>query len=207
MLSTAAQLFSAADGAESFDTENLMFGRFCTSCIVLGVLFCSALPAKAQWFSNFFSQCKADYHRNHAWPEPMVYSDRISVAVPIGMQVNKGWCRQTLLCEHHFEDNGTRLNQAGEMHVKYILTQVPARYRTIFVQRSLLPDVTAERVNSVQQAVMRMQPSGEGPQVVESDMTNDGIPADGVDTVFKKWLTTQPDPRLPAPQGDTASSK
>lgn len=182
-----------------------MVGRFCALC-VLSITCLTALPAQAQWFSNFFREAKADYHRNKAWPDPIVQQDRMSVALVIGKQVEKGWCRETLLSDYHFEDGGTRLNQAGEMHIKYILTRVPPRHRAIRVERLMGPEQTAERINSVQQVVAQMQPH-DMPQVYESNMHYEGTPADDVDAVYKKLASTRLDPRLPAPQGEESSSK
>ena len=180
-----------------------MVGRFCALC-VLSITCLTALPAQAQWFGNFFRESKGWYHANKAWPDPIVQQDRMSVAVVTGKQIEKGWRRQTLLCDHHFEDGGTRLNQAGEMHLKYILTQVPVRHRAIYVQRLMAPDQTADRVNAIQVAISQMQPN-DMPPVYESNMHFDGSPADDVDAVYKKLASTRPDPRLPAPQGEESS--
>ena len=173
--------------------------------LVLSFVQFSATSAHAQWFSNFWNEFKHDYSRNKHWPEPMVHNDRMAVAVPIGMMVSKGWQKQMLLCDYHFEADSEQLNQAGEMHVRYILTQAPVRHRTIFVQRGLTPDVTADRIASVQQAVMRMQPHAQPPAIVESDMWNEGSSAESVDLTFKALKSTQPAPRLPAPKGDEPS--
>jgi len=54
---------------------------------------------------------------------------------------------------------------------------------------------------------MRLQPHAEIPPVFETNMTNVGIPAEGVDKMLQKELSSRPDPRLPAPQGDDSSSK
>ena len=173
--------------------------------LVLSLVQFSATSAQAQWFGNFWHEFKSDYSRNKHWPEPMVQNDRMAVAVPIGMMVSKGWQKQMLLCDYHFEANSEQLNQAGEMHVRYILTQAPIRHRTIFVQRGLTPDVTADRIASVQQTVMRMQPQAQPPAIYESDMFNDGVAARGVGVTSKKWDSSQPEPRLPAPKGDDSS--
>jgi hypothetical protein len=48
----------------------------------------------------------------------------------------------------------------------------------------------------VQRAAGRMVPNGYAVDVVESDLPNDGWPADAVDAIAKRWDATRPDPRL-----------
>ena len=63
---------------------------------------------------------------------------------------------------------------------------MPPNRRTIFVQRGLTPDVTALRIDVVQRAASRMVPAAMLADVVESDLPNDGWPADDVDAVAKQ---------------------
>jgi hypothetical protein len=155
-----------------------------------------AAPAEAQWFSNFMHNVKRDCKRNQYWPEPFLYADRKAVIAPFGAMVANGWRRQNLVSDYHFNDDGTQLNLAGESHVRYILTQMPPSRRTIFVQQGLSGEQTADRVNAVHRAALRMLPAGGMPDIVESDLPNDGWPADDIDAVARKWSASRPEPRL-----------
>ena len=170
--------------------------RYGPALLIVGTLLVSASPAQAQWFSNFWSGVHRDYHRNQAWPEPFLRPDREAVSQPFAVMVANGWRRQNLLSDYHFDEDKSVLNLAGEMKLRFILTQMPPNRRIVFVQRGLSPDVTATRIDLVQQAAVVMLPAGSLPEVVESDLPNDGWPADDIDAVARKFQSTRPDPRL-----------
>jgi hypothetical protein len=170
--------------------------RYGPALLVLWTILLSASAAEAQWFSNFRADVKRGYRRNNAWPEPFIWGDREAVITPFSIQIANGWRRQNLLSDYHFNEENPQLNLAGETKVRYILTQMPPNRRTIFVQRGLTNDVTALRIDMVQRAAGRMVPNGYAVDVVESDLPNDGWPADAVDAIAKRWDATRPDPRL-----------
>jgi len=170
--------------------------RYLPALILLWTVGFSAAPAQAQWYSNFWAGIKRDYHRNVAWPAPFVQPDRESVLEPFAIMTANGWRRENLLSAHHFTDDNTQLNQAGEARVRYILTQMPPNRRVIFVQRGHSPDVTEQRLAIVQRSGNRMVPRGTLVDVAESDVVDDGWPADDIDAVTRKFNSTRPDPRL-----------
>jgi hypothetical protein len=100
------------------------------------------------------------------------------------------------MSDYHFNDNDTQLNAAGESKIRYILTQMMPSRRTIFVQRGLTPEQTANRVRLVYNTAMNLMPPGSMPDVQESDLPNDGWPADDVDAVARRFNATRPNPRL-----------
>jgi hypothetical protein len=177
--------------------------RWISAAVLLGTLF-SALPAEAQWCSTSKSGCDwwhrywASWNENNKWPQQWVGYDRQAVCVPLSLQAEKGWHRMNLLGAAHFDPATNHLNQAGERKVRYILTQQLPERRTIFVERGMTPEFTAERVDAVQQAALAMMPTGDLPVVADSDMILEGWPADDVDAVLKGFDRTRPDPRLPA---------
>ncbi len=170
--------------------------RYGRALLVLWTILLSASPADAQWFSNFWSDVRRGYKRNNAWPEPFLRPDREATMLPFSLMVANGWRRQNLLSDYHFNEENPQLNLAGETKLRYILTQMPPNRRTVFVQRGLSPEVTDLRIDLVQRAASHMMPSGYMAEVVESDLPNDGWPADDVDAIAKKFQATRPDPRL-----------
>jgi hypothetical protein len=155
-----------------------------------------AAPAMAQGFHNFWDRYCIEYKRNQYWPEPFIWADRKAAIAPFGQMVANGWRRQNLISDYHFNDADTQLNVAGEAKVRYILTQMMPSRRTIFVQRGLTPEQTANRVRLVYNTAMNMMPPGSMPDVQESDLPNDGWPADDVDAVARRFNATRPNPRL-----------
>jgi hypothetical protein len=66
------------------------------------------------------------------------------------------------------------------------------------VQQGDGSETTIARMDAVQRASTRFVPSGMMAQVVESNLPNDGWPADDIDAVTRKFNASRPDPRLPA---------
>ena len=170
--------------------------RLAFCAIVVGSSLAGASTANAQWMSDSFHNFKQTACFNHAWPEPFVYQDRQAVAVPIGIMVHNGWRKQTLLSDYHFDEGTARLNLSGELKIKQILLRVPPQHQIIYIQRTLDPEITANRTAEVQQVASRL--SGPyPPQVAVTNAVDDGWPASNVQAVMAKWQATVPDPRLP----------
>ncbi len=164
--------------------------------LIVWTIALSAAPAQAQWFSNFMDGVHRDYHRNKAWPEPFLRADRESVNIPFGMMIANGWRKQNLISDYLFQEDSPKLTMAGEQKLRFILTQMPPTRRTVFVQRGTSPDVTANRIAVVQRTAAGIVPLGTVAEVVESDLPNDGWPADDIDAVAKRFNSTRPDPRI-----------
>jgi hypothetical protein len=167
-----------------------------TAILFLWTIAISAAPAQAQWFTNFWDGVHRDYQRNVAWPEPFIRPDRDGVNMPFAIMVANGWRRQNLISDYHFNDDNQKLNLAGETKLRFILTQMPPARRTVFVQRGLTSDVTSKRLDLVQQAAVNVMGDKSAPHVVESDLPNDGTPADDINAVARRFQSTRPDPRL-----------
>jgi hypothetical protein len=170
--------------------------RYGPALLILWTILVSASPVQAQRSGDFWSNMRRDYKRNQAWPEPFLRPDRDAVNLPFALMVANGWRRQNLLSDYHFDETTSQLNLAGEMKLRFILTQMPPNRRTVFVQRGLTPDVTSSRIELVQRVAVTMMAGGGMPDVVESDLPNDGWPADDIDAVNRKFRATRPDPRL-----------
>lgn len=147
---------------------------------------------KSTWWSRF---CR-DYHRNVDWPEPFVMPDRIAVKAPFAIQIANGWRKQNLMSDYHFNEDKPQLNLAGESKLRYILTQMPPSRRTVFVQRGLTAEDTANRMAIVQRSSARILPPGYMADIAESDLPSDGWPADDIDAVARRFNSTRPDPRI-----------
>jgi hypothetical protein len=176
--------------------------RWGTGLLVAWTILTAATPAKAQWFETFCEKVKRDYHRNQCWPEPFLQADRAATIAPFGVMVANGWRRQNLISDYHFDEEKHQLSLAGETKLRFILTQMPPSRRTIFVQQGLTQEETALRMNAVNNAAVKILPPGVMPNVVESDLPNDGWPADDVDAVARRFNATRPDPRLQAVQSN-----
>lgn len=168
-----------------------------TAAVLIG-LSAVAGTAEANWFTNFCKNVHRDYRRNNCWPEPFVYDDREAVKAPFGVMIAKGWRSQNTLMDHHFSLETGELNEAGRLKVKQILWHTPPAHRALYVVRGANQDVTAVRVDAVQEAVVAASPQGDLPPVLEVDYGPTGWPADYIDNLAKRYQATMPDPRLPA---------
>ena len=179
--------------------------RSASAVLFLGLVLGVPSVAGAQW-SSLWDSGYHDYRRNVEWPEPFLQPDRAATVMPFSLMIANGWRRQNLLSDYHFIDDGSQLNLAGETKVRWILTQQPPNRRIIFVQRGLTQDVSVARVAMVQRSADRLYGSRGTPLVLESDLPNDGWPADDIDATSRRFIATRPDPRLSNSSGGGGSS-
>jgi hypothetical protein len=162
---------------------------------VLGHLVPSA---QAVWFDDGARYVKRGYHENKIWPWPYVCADRMAVREPFCMMINNGWRRQNLLGPHHFNPNSSQLTTAGELRVRWIMTQAPGERRTIFIERDIDPAVTAERLATARQYSAQVSTDGQVAQVAETHLISEGRPASVVDATNVRFQESMPPPVLPA---------
>lgn len=167
---------------------------------LMGVLFSQTAPARADW-NSFWSRIKLDRKRMSCWPEPFVEADRKLTCAPLERMVVKGWQRQTTLGHNHFHPETQMLTEAGELKVRWILTQAPAQHRQVWVLRGYRPEDSEARIDSVQQFAARALPDQPLPNVLATDVEPSEWPADYVDAIDRQLDASIPAPRLPAPQG------
>ena len=174
-------------------------------CIVVLTLAAAthAVEAQAQFFKDIFHSIALDTRRNNCWPNPFVCPDRQAVRTPIALMVAKGWERQNMLGDHHFEPSGGQLTEAGRLKVRWIVEEVPRHHRAVFVRRAETPEETAARIDVVQEESIRLARGGDLPPVLETTLGPGGWPASRVDAIGRKFESSTPDPRLP--ESDTGS--
>jgi len=180
-----------------------MRARTCATII----LCCAALlpaVAQAEWLCNFTRSVVQDFKRRNCWPQPFVDWDRADAAEPFSAMVENGWRQQNLLGDYHFREGTTELTEAGRLKVRWILLEAPEQHRVIYVHRTLSEADTAARVMAVQRCAAEYhQPS---PQIVTTDISPYGWPAERIDTLNRKYQATIPDPRLPKSSGGGGTS-
>jgi hypothetical protein len=153
------------------------------------------LPAFAGELGEFFSGIARDTKRRNCWPEPFIYPDRDGVRQVMSSQVAAGWERQNLLSEFHFVTGGKDLTEAGRMRVQWILNEVPESRRQLYVRRANTPQETAARIQAVQQVVSQ-SPYASNVPVLESTRSDDGWPADRIDTLNRRAIGAMLEPKL-----------
>jgi hypothetical protein len=163
--------------------------------VVFGGLVTSA---QAIWVDDGAHYLKRGYRQNKAWPWPYVCADRLAVREPFCMMVNNGWRRQNLLGPHHFTENSAKLTTAGELRVRWIMTQAPAERRMIFIERDVDPTVTADRLATARNFASQVGTDGQIAQVVETHLISEGRPASVVDATNVRFQESLPPPTLPA---------
>jgi hypothetical protein len=112
--------------------------------------------------------------------------------------VRNGWRRQNLMGGYLFNPVTNQLTTAGELQIRWIMTQAPPAYRQVFVERSLDPEVTASRIAAARDFASRVSIDGQVPEVFESSMMAEGRPAAIVDATNVKFMENMPIPVLPA---------
>jgi len=141
---------------------------------------------------------KAGYHRNVDWPWPYICPDRMAERDPFEIMVRNGWRRQNLLGNYLFDPATNQLTTAGQLQVRWIMTQAPPSFRQVFIERAIDPSVTAARIAATRDYAQRVSLDGQLPQVFETNMMAEGRPANVVDMTNVKFLENMPVPVLPA---------
>ncbi|MCA9241862.1 MAG: hypothetical protein KDA37_16745 [Planctomycetales bacterium] len=162
----------------------------CTDC---GDACCqqSASPMSMEGY------CRMIVGINERWPSPYVCPDRVNAHAPFEMMVSNGWRRQNLMGSHHFSSDSTQLTQAGELKVQWIMTQAPEAYRRMFVERSVDPAVTEQRIATVREYSVKLAQGGAAPQVSDTHIVSEGRPAATVDFVNTQFRENMRTPVLP----------
>jgi uncharacterized membrane protein YgcG len=159
----------------------------------------AAAPAQAgRWgdkWDQFWHGVHVDYHRNNAWPEPFLSADRAAQREPFCIQADNGWKMQNTVGRFLFDDNEA-LNTAGDLHVKWIVTQAPQHRRAVFVLKGDNAEITAARVASVNAAVAKWAAGGPMPPVMVTDTEPTGVSGQYVDAIGQQYQSTVPSPRL-----------
>jgi len=172
-----------------------MVGRCLIRLSIAVIALGYALSLSAGEIGDFLSSFPRDFKRRNAWPEPFVFADRVTVHQAMASQVAAGWERQNLLSDFHFLPGGKDLTEDGRMRVQWIMTEVPEMHRQIYVHRANTPQETAVRMQTVQRLVTQSAYPISVP-VLESTRTDDGWPADHIDTVIRKAEKGAMDPKL-----------
>jgi hypothetical protein len=153
--------------------------------------------AHAGWH-EFWDRVHLDFHRNNCWDEPFTSIDRRAARAPFAAMVNKGWQAQNTLGQSYFHPETQVLNEAGERALHRIVTNSPEQFRTVYVAGSFEPLVVEKRIDSVQQALVRMMPDQALPAVIPAKGEPRAWPAEYIDTIDRKMNASIPSPRLPS---------
>lgn len=172
--------------------------RTILAILAFSVVIGGAPSAWAVVFDQTSYYVKRGYHRNKVWPWPYICPDRMAVREPFDIMVENGWRRQNLLGEYHFNPQTTGLTKAGELKVQWILTQAPPSHRTVFVERSVDPTVTASRMAAAREYATQISVDGPAPQIAETYLVSEGRPASVVDDINVRFQESAMPPVLPA---------
>ena len=146
------------------------------------------------------------YRANRDWPAQYIPAARRGVHSFYDVMVHNGWRRQNLLGTYHFDPQTDELTDAGKLKVNWILSQTPHNRRTIYVQRGLAAEQTADRIASVQHWAGDRSPAIGTVDVYDTHIVAEGRSAGTVDNVFTNFQTNQMPPVLPATSGSSTST-
>jgi hypothetical protein len=159
--------------------------------------------ASAVFVDSMVNYVKRGHHRNAEWPWPYTCPDRIAAREPFEIMIRNGWRRQNLLGGHYFEPGTNKLNVAGELQVRWIMTQAPPARRQVFIEQSVDPNITEARLAEVRNYASRVAIDGRMPQVTALHLMAEGRPAATVDWTTVQFMEHMPPPVLPPPQNSS----
>lgn len=194
--------------------------NLCLSGAMLAACLTLTTPASGFWWGDNCAGCvescprpapaqtALDYCHEHTginqrWPSPYLCPDRVSAHAPFNAMISNGWRRQNLMGEHHFKADSSELTQAGELKVQWIMTQAPPAYRRMFVERSVDPEVTKTRIETISKYAELIAQNGETPRVDDTHIVSEGRPAATVDFVNTQFRENMRVPMLPVSAGES----
>jgi hypothetical protein len=154
---------------------------------------------QAGGWNQFWHRCQTDFYRNNTWPEPFLTADKMAIRSAYCIQTDNGWKMQNTIGSFLFDSETQRVNQAGELLVKWIVQQAPVHRRAVFVLKGDTAEATSIRVNSVQAAVAKYADGCVCP-VLLTLTEPPGWSAAYIDSITQQFNATIPAPRLPARQ-------
>jgi hypothetical protein len=150
-------------------------------------------------FNQFWHRCSVDFYRNNTWPEPFLTADKMALRTPYCIETDNGWKLQNTIGTYLFDNDTQRVNQAGELLVKWIVTQAPSTRRAVFVLKGDTAEATNARLQSVQAAVAKYADGCVYP-VLLTTTEPAGWAASYIDTITQQYNASIPSPRLPPRQ-------
>jgi hypothetical protein len=147
-----------------------------------------------------------DFWRNNCWPQPFQATDRELTRAPLIAMTAAGWRQNNTLSDHFFNVEDQSINQAGELKLRWIVTQAPPHRRTVFVLRGPTQDSTNARVVAVQRVVEKFALDGPRPDVLITTIIPPGASGDYFDQVDRQLKQSIPAPRLPEMQSTSSEN-
>lgn len=141
-------------------------------------------------------ECSTGFHAAHYWPLPYVCYDRAYVREISEIQVNNGWIAEATLYDFHFDPDTCCLNQAGLLHLKWILESCPAERRCAWIQNAATSDKSEMRVNSVREQAIAMVGEANVPPVMLRAGSTEGRPAAEIDALRRTYQSVQRPPQI-----------
>lgn len=136
------------------------------------------------------------FHAAHYWPLPYVCQDRDYVRTVTRMQADNGWRDATTFYHYHFDEETMELNHAGQTHLRWLLIDVPHSHRVAWVQTAETPDISQQRLASLQSEAVRMTGSDSTLPIMLRPALAYGRPAIEVTTIRRAELGSIPAPRI-----------
>ena len=116
--------------------------------------------------------------------------------VALDQQSTNGWMTETTLYDQHFDPETNTINQAGRMHLRWILLYAPPAYRAAFIATADTPEASQTRMASTQVAALEMTGPDNAPPIMLRATQQLGASAEERDLVRRQWLSTIPSPRI-----------
>lgn len=166
---------------------------------VVAIVFSLAItmPTEAFWLDALYCDLDRGRCENSQWPKQFVAQDRMNAHAPFDVMIENGWRKQNLLGRHHFNEDCTKLTEAGKLRVQWILTQPPVQHRQVFIERSLKEELTQARIETANQFAANVLRDGSQPNIQETHIVSDGRPATTVNFVNTTFRDNMPVPALP----------
>lgn len=135
-------------------------------------------------------------HTSIYWPDPYRWDDRNNVRAALTAQRDNGWMTATTLYDQHFDPLTNEINEAGRIHLRWILLHIPAERRQTWVAAANDAQTSQVRLASVQDEAVQIAGGYTCPVTLRVCLPVSTSAQTG-DLVNRAYQTSIPVPRVP----------
>lgn len=135
-------------------------------------------------------------HTSIYWPDPYRWEDRGMVRAALATQRDNGWITATTLYDQHFDAVTNEINEAGKVHLRWILLHIPPNRRLAWVAAGNDPQTSKVRLESVQEESNLIAGRNACPVMLRVCLPV-ATSAQDVDLIRRAYLESIPNPRVP----------
>lgn len=137
------------------------------------------------------------FYESFYWPYRYTPLDQAAVNYTSDVQIANGWLSLCTFYPYHFDDTTNKLNSAGQKHLQWLLSSVPAEHRRVYLASSPNASLNDQRLSNIQESVAALVGDATSMPIALRVSTQIGRPAGEIDSIFKQRMENMDSPIIP----------